>query len=106
MGMLPKNQVKLLLNLIALSINALPRGGSIAVTIGEDLSNFDFLITCTGRTARPPKYLAQIVAGEMPEIDAMSVQAYYTWRLAANVDATIAIEQDGDAVVITARRGM
>ena len=106
MGMLPKNQVKLLLNLIALSINALPRGGSIAVTIGEDLSNFDFVITCTGRTARPPKYLAQIVAGEMPEIDAMSVQAYYTWRLAANVDATIAIEQDGDAVVITARRGM
>jgi len=105
-GMLPKNQVKLLLNLIALSINALPRGGSIAVTIGEDLSNFDFVITCTGRTARPPKYLAQIVAGEMPEIDAMSVQAYYTWRLAANVDATIAIEQDGDAVVITARRGM
>ncbi len=106
MGMLPKNQVKLLLNLIALSINALPRGGSIAVTIGEDLSNFDFVITCTGRTASPPKYLAQIVAGEMPEIDAMSVQAYYTWRLAANVDATIAIEQDGDAVVITARRGM
>lgn len=106
MGMLPKNQVKLLLNLIALSINALPRGGSIAVTIGEDLSNFDFVITCTGRTARPPKYLAQIVAGEMPEIDAMSVQAYYTWRLAANVDATIAIDQDGDAVVITARRGM
>ena len=106
MGMLPKNQVKLLLNLIALSINALPRGGSIAVTIGEDLSNFDFVITCTGRTARPPKYLAQIVAGEMPEIDAMSVQAYYTWRLAANVDATIGIEQDGDAVVITARRGM
>lgn len=106
MGMLPKNQVKLLLNLIALSINALPRGGSIAVTIGEDLSNFDFVITCTGRTARPPKYLAQIVAGEMPEIDAMSVQAYYTWRLAANVDATIAIEQNGDAVVITARRGM
>ena len=106
MGMLPKNQVKLLLNLIALSINALPRGGSIAVTIGEDLSNFDFVITCTGRTARPPKYLAQIVAGEMPEIDAMSVQAYYTWRLAANVDATIAIEQDGDAVVITARREM
>jgi histidine phosphotransferase ChpT len=106
MGMLPKNQVKLLLNLIALSINALPRGGSIAVTIGEDLSNFDFVITCTGRTARPPKYLAQIVAGEMPEIDAMSVQAYYTWRLAANVDATIAIEQNSDAVVITARRDM
>ena len=106
MGMLPKNQVKLLLNLIALSINALPRGGSIAVTIGEDLSNFDFVITCTGRTARPPKYLAQIVAGEMPEIDAMSVQAYYTWRLAANVGATIAIEQDGDAVIITARLGM
>lgn len=105
MGMLPKNQVKLLLNLIALSINALPRGGSIAVTIGEDLSNFDFVITCTGRTARPPKYLAQIVAGEMPEIDAMSVQAYYTWRLAANVGATISIEEAGDDVLLKVKHG-
>ncbi len=102
-GMLPKNKVKLLLNLIALSINALPRGGTIDVTIGEDLANPEFTISCSGRTARPPKYLAQIVTGEMPEIDAMSVQAYYTWRLATNVGGTIAIEQYGDAVVMKVR---
>jgi histidine phosphotransferase ChpT len=99
-GMLPKNKVKLLLNLIALSINALPRGGTIDVTITEDLAHPQFIIACTGRTARPPKYLADIVTGTMPEIDAMSVQAYYTWRLASNVGAKITIDQDGDAVVI------
>jgi len=103
-GMLPKNQVKLLLNLIALSINALPRGGTIEVAIGADLSDPVFAITCTGRTARPPKYLSQIVTGETLEIDAMSVQAYYTHRLAENVGSKITIEQDGEAVVIRASR--
>jgi len=99
-AMLPKNKVKLLLNLIALSINALPRGGTIEVTIGDDHKSTEFTIACSGRTARPPKYLAQFVTGEMPEIDAMSVQAYYTWRLAADVGAKITIEQDGDDVLL------
>ena len=30
----------------------------------------------------------------------MSVQAYYTWRLAADVGAKITIEQDGDDVLL------
>jgi histidine phosphotransferase ChpT len=101
-GMLPKNKVKLLLNLIALSINALPRGGTIDVSISDDHDSPEFIVNCSGRTARPPKYLAQLVTGEMPEIDAMSVQAYYTWRLANNVGATIAIEQAGDDIILKA----
>lgn len=103
-GYLPKNQVKLLLNLIAISLNALPRGGEIAVQIDEDLSSLNILITCRGPRARAPQHLPEIVAGQMPEIDAMSVQAYYAWRLANNIGATIAIEQDEEMVLIKAFR--
>ena len=101
-GYLPKNQVKLLLNLVAISVNALPRGGTISVSIEEDLALPQFMIECTGPRSRPPQHLPEIVAGEMPEIDAMSVQAYYTWRLAQNVGAQITLEHDDDLVTIRA----
>ncbi len=102
MGFLPKNKVKLLLNLVAISVNALPRGGTIAVSIEEDLSSPVFTIECTGPRSRPPQHLPEIVAGDMPEIDAMSVQAYYTWRLANNVGAKILLEQSDETITIRA----
>jgi len=99
-GYLPKNQVKLLLNLVAISVNALPRGGKIAVSITDDLAKPKFMIECTGPRSRAPQHLPEIIAGEMPEIDAMSVQAYYTWRLAQNVGASISIGQNDDTVTL------
>jgi histidine phosphotransferase ChpT len=102
-GYLPKNQVKLILNLVAISINALPRGGDIAVAIENDLSSLSICIVCTGPRCRPPQHLPEILAGRMPEIDAMSVQAYYTWRLAQNVGARVTIDQTEDAVTLRAR---
>lgn len=101
-GYLPKNQVKLLLNLVAISLNALPRGGSISVVIEEDLTLPHFTVACTGPRSRPPQHLPEIVAGDMPEIDAMSVQAYYTWRLAQNVGALITLEQTDETVTLRA----
>jgi len=98
-GYLPKNQVKLLLNLVALSINTLPRGGDIAVSIQDDLSAPHFAIKCSGKRARPPQHLPEIIAGDIPEIDAMSVQAYYTWRLAQNVGSKIFIEQADETTI-------
>ena len=101
-GYLPKNQVKLLLNLVAISVNALPRGGTIAVSIKDDLTTPDFSIMCSGPRSRPPQHLPEIIAGNMPEIDAMSVQAYYTWRLAENVGSTISISQNEDLITLRA----
>lgn len=103
-GYLPKNHVKLLLNLVAISINALPRGGTIAVSIKDDLSAPDFTIECSGPRSRPPQHLPDIISGNMPEIDAMSVQAYYTWRLAENVGSKISIDQAGDLVTLHASK--
>lgn len=103
-GFLPKNQVKLLLNLVAISVNALPRGGDIAVSIEEDLSAPNFKIECSGPRSRPPQHLPEMIAGNIPEIDAMSVQAYYTWRLAQNVGSTISITQNDDVIVLQASK--
>ncbi|HUS95962.1 MAG TPA: histidine phosphotransferase family protein [Hyphomicrobiaceae bacterium] len=103
-GHLPKNHAKLLLNLVAASITALPRGGELALKIGENLEAPAFVIRCTGRGARPPQHLGEFVSGSnWPEIDAMSIQPYYTWRLAQEAGMTIEIVPDGDAIVLSAR---
>jgi len=101
-GTLPKNQVKLLLNLIACAITALPRGGEIAVDIAEEPAS-SFRLHCSGRGARPPQYLTDFIAGsDGVDIDALSIQAYYTWRLANETGMRLAIEPAGDDIALIA----
>jgi histidine phosphotransferase ChpT len=102
-GYLPKNQAKLLLNLVACAITALPRGGTIDLTIGPDLAAPLFELRCSGRAVRPPQHLGEFLAGEgEPEIDALSIQAYYTVRLAEETGMGVRITKDGDAIVLVA----
>ena len=47
-GLVVKDKVKLLLNLIASAVTALPRGGEIDVSIGGSFEQPSFLIRCKG----------------------------------------------------------
>jgi histidine phosphotransferase ChpT len=102
-GYMAKDKVKLLLNLVASAITALPRGGDITVAIGSVLENPTFEICCRGVSARPPMYLVDYVAGATQgQPDAMSVQAYYTWRLAHATGMRLEIVKQGDDVILVA----
>jgi histidine phosphotransferase ChpT len=102
-GQMAKDKVKLLLNLIASAITALPRGGEIAVSIAGGLDRPSFALRCQGTAARPPQYLIDYVSGgEPPHLDALSIQAYYTWRLAASSKMRLEITKDGADVVLCA----
>lgn len=104
-GHMAKDFVKLLLNLLSCSVTALPRGGTLTVSILGDIEAPSFEIRCSGNTARPPQYLTDIVAGTSDgELNAMNIQAYYTWRLAAQTGMRIEIAQDGDDIVVAAIR--
>jgi histidine phosphotransferase ChpT len=103
-GQMAKDKVKLLLNLIASAITALPRGGEIEVTISESLEKPKFRLRCQGTAARPPQYLADFVAGgQPPSLDALSIQAYYTWRLAASSRMRLEIVKEGADIVLAAK---
>lgn len=103
-GHMPKNRAKLLLNLVSSAISALPRGGEIVVNVAGTIEQPIFALRCQGRGARQPNYLSDLVAGrDLETIDSMSIQAYYTWRLAQSSGMEIAIVQDGDDVIIAAR---
>lgn len=103
-GHMQKDSVKLILNLVASAMTALPRGGEINVAMGGTIEIPSFLVRCRGEKARPPQYLAEyIVAKEPPELDALSVQAYYTWRLAKSAGMRLEILKDGDDILLAAK---
>jgi histidine phosphotransferase ChpT len=105
-GHMGKDKVKLLLNLVASAVTALPRGGDIEVKMSGTLENPSFLIRCHGTGARPPQHLTEFIAGEhAPALDAMTIQAYYTWRLASAAGMNLEVLQDGADILLSARSG-
>lgn len=102
--LLPKNKVKLLLNMILIGAAAIPRGGSLDVVIENGETEPRFKITSKGRMLRvPPKFL-ELHSGAEPEepIDAHSVQPYYTLLLAQESGMTISIHATGEEIVFSA----
>jgi len=103
-GQMAKDRVKLLLNMIASAITALPRGGDIDVAMAGSLQAPSFVIRCRGAGARPPQHLVDfIIGGRAPQLDAMSIQAYYTWRLSGTAGMLLDIHKDGADIILTAQ---
>lgn len=102
-GQIAKDKAKLLLNLVAVSPTAIPRGGDIVVEIAGTLAVPSFIVRCHGPSARPPQYLGDFVNGPAPQINAMTIQAYYTVRLAAASRMRLAIVRDDADVLLTAK---
>lgn len=103
-GHMAKDKVKLLLNLLAAATTALPRGGDIDVLMGGSIEQPSFLVRCRGTGARPPQYLTDFVAGtHPPELDALTIQAYYTWRLAGSAKMRLEILKDGADILLSAK---
>lgn len=102
-GQIAKDKAKLLLNLVAVAPTAIPRGGDIVVEIGGTLAAPAFSVRCHGSSARPPQYLGDFIGGEAPAITAMTIQAYYTVRLAMATRMRLAIVKDGADIVLMAK---
>jgi histidine phosphotransferase ChpT len=101
-GYMTKDKVKLLLNLVACAITSLPRGGEIDLAITGSLETPRFTIQCRGAGVRPPQHLGEFIAGTPPALDAMTVQAYYTWRLSTAAAMPVAIAKSGTDIIVTA----
>ena len=104
--LLPKNRVKLLLNMLVIAQQTIPRGGTLTVDpIGEG-DSIGFRITASGLNARLPQNIADLMrASVSPAADAHAVQPYYTWLLAQACGLSVKLAPQGEAVVVTAQHG-
>lgn len=104
---LPKNEVKLILNLIVLATNAIPRGGRITASLHPDGEGRRYEIRSAGLNARIPPHSIDLVAGRAPEgrVDPHGIQPYYTGLIARAAGMAVAIALDGEDVVFAAAKG-
>jgi histidine phosphotransferase ChpT len=98
--LLPKNKVKMLLNMLLISSGSVPRGGTVTVDIGGEPGAETFSITSTGTRVLIPSGAAELIAG-MPadgRIDAQVIQPFYTGLLAREAGLEISITLYDDRV--------
>jgi histidine phosphotransferase ChpT len=89
---LPKNKVKLLLNLVALGVVALPRGGTVRVEISGEPPNVGFIVRASGEVAKLNEQVTSLLAGgNGVVIDAHSIQPYYASRVAAAAGMAVTV---------------
>ena len=103
--LLPKNRVKLLLNMLLIAGQTIPRGGQLTVDpIGEGEA-MGFKITATGTIAKFGAAVPGLLAGEAGEeaLDAHRIQPFYAGMLAKACGLTPTIAMDGEAVVVSAQ---
>jgi histidine phosphotransferase ChpT len=102
--LLPKNRVKLLLNLLVLAGGTIPRGGSLAIEpIGEG-DTMGFKIISSGLNSRIPQAVPGLVAGQAENpIDAHAIQPFYTGLLARACGLTVTLAPEGEAIVLSAQ---
>jgi histidine phosphotransferase ChpT len=103
-ALLPKNRVKLLLNMLVIAGQAIPRGGSLtAAAIGEGES-MSFRITAAGPNARIPPHAPNLLQGTADgPVDAHAIQPFYTGLLARSCGLAVTLAAEGEAIVVTAR---
>ncbi len=102
-ALLPKNQVKLLLNLLLVANAAIPRGGKLRVSLENLDTSPSFTITAQGPMLRvPPKFL-ELHSGNKPEeaIDAHTVQFYYTLLLSHETGMKINIRATAEEIILS-----
>jgi histidine phosphotransferase ChpT len=95
---LPKNKVKLLLNLVALGAVALPRGGTVSVEIAGAPPAVSFTVRARGDAAKLKDEVRSLLAGTNGvTIDSHSIQPYYTRRIASAAGMSLTAEaRDGE----------
>ncbi|NBN65218.1 histidine phosphotransferase [Microvirga tunisiensis] len=103
--LMPKNLVKLLLNLLLIANQCVPRGGEITIRMTGEPGKPNFELEAKGVNPRIPLGMQATLSGEEPErVDAHSVQPIYTLLLARECGLRLELVKDEDVVRLTARQ--
>lgn len=100
--LLAKNRVKLLLNLLLLAAQSIPRGGNLVVAPLGEGDAMGFQVTASGLNARIQQAVPALVRGDTPTIDAHAIQPFFTGMLARSCGLAVTLVPEGEAIVVSA----
>jgi histidine phosphotransferase ChpT len=103
--LMPKNRVKLLLNMLIIAGQTIPRGGVMTVDPIGAGDTMGFRIGCVGINARIPQAIPALLAGtsESGGVDAHAIQPFYTGLLARACGVSVDLVAEGDGIVVSTR---
>jgi histidine phosphotransferase ChpT len=103
--LMAKNRVKLLLNMLLIAGQSIPRGGKLIVDPVGEGETMGFRISATGSYAKVPQAVPDLLAGgsHNGSVDAHAVQPYYTGLLAKDCGLTVMAASEGEMIVVVAR---
>ena len=100
----PRNNVKLILNMCLIAATAIPRGGVIEVTLSGAEETAGITVTAKGTNAKLAGHLPLLLAGtpDHPPAGPQDIQAYYAGLVAKAANMTLTVVADADRVMIEA----
>jgi histidine phosphotransferase ChpT len=102
---LPKNRVKLLLNMLLIAAGTVSRGGTLAVdpvSGGEGAAGF--VVAASGLNAKLNPAIAELLAGSPAHsVDAHAIQPLYAGILARDCGLVLSADAENGKVALTAR---
>jgi histidine phosphotransferase ChpT len=104
-ALLAKNRVKLLLNMLIIAGQAIPRGGKVTVDPIGAGDNLGFKVSAAGTNAKIPPAVPPLLTGELggETVDAHRIQPFYAGLLAKACGLKATVAMDGEAVVVSAQ---
>ncbi len=102
-ALLPKNKVKLILNLYLIALTTVPRGGTVVVTIDGLDEGLTIAVEAAGPNSRLASHVPHLLAGDVEgSVDAHGIQAYYTGLVAREAGMAITVRVEDGKVVLAA----
>ena len=104
--LLPKNKVKILLNMCLIAAASIPRGGNIDVAIEGSDDNTALTLSVTSEKAvRVAHGVSELLAGhsETDSIDPHGIQAFYTGLVARACQMDVGIDGGAEGITIYCR---
>jgi len=103
--LLPKNRVKLLLNMLLVAVGTISRGGTLKVDpVPDGEAMTGFAVTAEGLNARLSPATVELLTGSAAQpVDAHTIQPLYAGILARDCGLTLSAAGQAGVVALTAR---
>jgi histidine phosphotransferase ChpT len=103
-ALLAKNRVKLVLNMLLIAGQAIPRGGILTVAPVGSGEAIGFKVTAAGTNAKIPQAIPPLLSGQQTEtVDAHKIQPFYTGLLAKACGLAVGMAMESGTVVVSTR---
>jgi histidine phosphotransferase ChpT len=104
-SLLAKNRVKLLLNMLLIAGQAIPRGGILTVEPIGSGETMGFKVAAAGTNAKISPAIPSLLTGQpgTEAVDAHKIQPFYTGLLAKACGLSVGVTMQGDAAVVATR---